>query len=273
MMPRVSSSTDVAEQTRSARVALAASLVAALGLLVGTLLYLLDELDVIADAPVYLEGGSDREAQLAANTVTFFERQHDVWWNIAVRDSVLPLAFLSLMVLVCVFASRVRWRPEAILMVVFFVVGGTLVIVNDLMYLGQLQYWRHTGWSADPSGPIIALGAASDAVVSSTIYLEAAGFLVLAPGAVCLGWLCRNTPESPRGLGALAYAEAAGLLLLGLSIIIELDTLFQLSGALTGILLGPVVALALGRHLGNLQSPRPLTAEEPELAHGGPRPG
>lgn len=249
MRPRVSSSADVAEETRSARVALAASLVAAFGLLVGTVLYLLDELDVIADAPVYLEGGTDREAELATNTVIFFERQHNVWWNIAVRDSVLPAAFLALMVLVCIAARRVRWCPEAILMVVFFVVGGLLVIVNDLMYLGQLQYWRHTGWVADPPGPIIALGAASDAVVSSTTYLEAAGFLVLVPGAVCLGWLCRNTPDLPRALGVLAYAEALGLLLLGLSIVGELETLFQLSGALTGILLGPVVALALGRHL------------------------
>jgi hypothetical protein len=181
---------DVVEPPRQgAWMALASGILAAVGFLTGTALYLLDDLDVIADPPRYQSGGEDVEAQLAGNMVSYLERQHDVWWNIAVRDSLLPLAFLALIVLVTLAADRVRWRHPAAVMVACFLVGGVLNIVSNLVYLGQLRYWRHTGWSAEPPGPVIAVGTASDAVVAATTYLEAASYLVLALGAVGLGWL------------------------------------------------------------------------------------
>jgi hypothetical protein len=242
---------------QGARMAVASGAVAAVGLMTGTALYLLDELDVIADPPRYKSGGEDAEAELAANMVRYLERQHDVWWNIAVRDSLLPLAFLALIVLVVLAADRVRWRHPASVTVVCFVVGGVLNIASNLAYLGQLRYWRHTGWSADPPGPVIAVGTASDAVVAATTYVEAASYLVLATGAVCLGALTRRDREMPRWLSPFLYAQALGLLLLTAGIAFDADAMFQAAGAITGIVLGPVFAWSLGRHLartGSVQS-------------------
>lgn len=240
---------------QGARMALASGAVAAVGLVIGTALYLLDELDVIADPPRYESGGDDAEAQLATNMVSYLERQHDVWWNIAVRDSVLPMAFLALVVLVVLAGDRVRWRHPASVTAACFLVGGILNIVSNLAYLGQLRYWRHTGWSADPSGPVIAVGTSSDAVVAATTYLEAAGYLVLALGATCLGSLTLKDPAIPRWLSPFTYILAFGLALLTTGIAFQADVIYQVAGALTGILLGPFVALALGVELARSSSP------------------
>lgn len=232
-----------------ARTALVSGLVAAAGLALGTVLYLLDELDILASAPRFRSGGADREAELAANTVAYLERQHDVWWDIALRDTLLPVAFVALIALFVLTGDRVRWRHPASLMVAFVLVGCVLNIVNDLMYLGQLGYWRHTGWQADPPGPVIAVGAASDAVERATTYLEAGSYAVLTLGLLCLGRSCRYEPALPHRLGRTAEVTAVATLLMTVGIASEADLLFQVSGALTGILLAPAVATWLGVHL------------------------
>ncbi len=50
----------------------------------------------------------------------------------------------------------------------------------------------------------------------------------------------------PRWLAIATVVEAAGLVLLGLGLALQLDLLFQVGGAFAGILLGPVVAVGLG---------------------------
>jgi hypothetical protein len=83
-----------------------------------------------------------------------------------------------------------------------------------------------------------------------TTWPEAAGFVVLAAGLVCLGRLCRQHPELPARLSIAAYGEALLLLGIALSNLAESDTAYNVFSLLTGALVGPLVAAWLGRHLG-----------------------
>lgn len=233
------------------RVAPAAGYVCAASLLVGTLLFLGDTTGWLA-GPVDRRGTSgDLESDLATWYAAYFERQHELLWSIAVRDVLFPLAFLALMVLALAASSLVGWHlPAAQLGALFFVVGGLLHVVNDLVFLGQVEYWRYDAWQVDPAGPMVAAGQASGAIGAAVTYVELASYVVLGAGLICWGSLCRSRSELPGALGALAYAEAAGMAALVLGRLVGSDVLFQLGGAATGIVLGPLVAVLLGRHLG-----------------------
>ena len=232
------------------RVAPWAGYIAAFSALAGALLFLLDALDVLADSPEFRSTAAGFESDLATYYVAYFERQHDILWSIVLRDVLLPVAFLALMVLSLAVASLMGWhRPMAQMCVLFFVVGGVLQIVSDVLYLAETSYWRSEGWEADPPGPMVAAGRASDAIDLSTNYIEAAGYVVLAAALVCLGLLCRSGQDLPRWLGLVAFAEAVGMLMLVVGRAVESDLLFQVGALAGGIVLGPLLFAALGRQI------------------------
>lgn len=215
-------------------------------------LFLLDAADLLEPMPVFQRTPAGVEVDIANWYVAYFQRQHDILWSIAVRDSLLPLGFVALMALALATARLVGWgRPEAALMALLFVVGGLLNIVNDLLYLGEIAYWRQTGWSSDPPGPMLAVGRASEALNNATVYLEAFSYVVLFGALCCLGRLCRSGTALPSWLGNLAYVEAAGMVILVAGIGFQQDALFQIGGLATGIVLGPLVVIALGYHVGS----------------------
>lgn len=234
------------------RVARSAGTFSGLALFVGTVLFLLDSADVLKPMPAFQRTAAGVEVDVANWYVAFFQRQHDILWSIAVRDSLLPLGFVALMALALATARLFGWwRPEAALMALLFVVGGLLNIVNDLLYLGEIEYWRHTGWSSDPPGPMLAVGRASEALNNATVYLEAFSYVALLGALCCLGLLCRSGTVLPGWLGNLAYLEAAGMAILVAGIGFHQDALFQIGGLATGIVLGPLVVIALGYHVGS----------------------
>jgi hypothetical protein len=235
---------------RWGRVGRTSGYVAAATLLAGTVLFLLDSADLLADDPEFHRTSAGPESDIAHWYVAYFDRQHDILWDIAIRDTIIPVGFVALIVLAVATANVLGWRaPAAQLMVVFFALGGLLHIVNDLLYLGELHYWRHAGWSADPPGPMVAVGRASEAIDAATVYFEAAAYAVLFVAFVCLGRLCRTSPRLPDWLGVAAYLEAGGMVLLTLGLVADSDVLFQVGGLATGVVLGPLVAASLGRQL------------------------
>jgi hypothetical protein len=232
-------------------VAPAAGYLCAASLVVATLLYLADVTDLLAERPAFTYTEATYEADLAAWFVDHFERQDQFLWSIAARDTLFPVAFVCFMVLGLATSSLVGWRrPAAQLSALFLVLGGVLHVVNDLLFLGQADYWRHEEWQADPPGPMVATGQASTAIGTAPMYVEVGSYVLLAAGLVCLGVLCRTAPYLPAWLGLAAHVEAVGMLVLVVGRLSGSDTLFQLGGLATGILLGPVVAAALGRQLG-----------------------
>jgi hypothetical protein len=225
--------------------------VGAASLGIGTLLLLADELDLLADSPDLLRSAAGPEVDRARWYAAFFGHQHDILWSIVLRDALFPVAFLSLMVLALAIASRAGWwRPSVQVTVLLTVVGGVLVIANDMVYLGQVEYWRHDSWSADPPERMNEVGRAAEAVTVATTYLEVAGELVLAGGLATMAMVWRRACRGPAWLARALVVEAAALALLALGIALELDGLQQLSGLVAGLLLGPFLLVVLGRRLG-----------------------
>ena len=232
------------------RVALISGWVAGVGLAAQTGLFLLDSAQVLAADPELHRTGAGAEADRAHYYADFFNRQHSVLWDIVIRDTVGPIAFLALALWALAVVFRLRpGGPIGPMTVFFFTIGSVLHIVQDLIYLSLERFWRFDGWSGDPPGPMNAFGAAVDAVDLSTTYLEASSYLVLAAGTWCLARLMLPDDRIPRWLGVAAGTEAASLVILCLGIVLQQDLLFQIGGGLAGLVLGPLVAIGVGHAL------------------------
>lgn len=231
------------------RVGAVAGYVAGAGILGQTSLFLLDATDALADSPEFVETGDGRMQDVATFYAALFERQHDIVWNIILRDIVGPVAFVALLVAALAAANLVRARrPEGQLLVLFLGTGALLAVVQDLMYLALTVYWREDGWRADEG--MVAVGRATEAVNNITVPLQQAAFVLLAVGLVCLARITRVEPGWSRLLGLLAYAEAVGLLGAATASALRNDAAFNVLALLIGILLGPAVAVLLGLQLG-----------------------
>ena len=229
------------------RVAVISGWVAGVGLAAQTALFLLDAAQLLADEPEFHRTGAGVEVDRAQYYEDFFNRQHAILWDIVLRDTVGPIAFLALAIWALAVVFRLRpVGPVGPMTVFFFTVGSVLHIVQDLIYLSLERFWRFDGFSADPPGPMNAIGAAVEAVDIATTYLEASSYLVLALGAECLARLVLRDDRIPRWLGVAARIEGAALVLLGFGIALQQDLLFQIGGGFAGIVLGPVVAIGLG---------------------------
>jgi hypothetical protein len=147
-------------------------------------------------------------------------------------------------------------------LVLFFVVGGLLTAIPDLMYLTLTSYWRHSGWEATPTENMIALGRSVEAIHELTTYTQYAGFVVLALGLGCVGRLCRLDVALSSRLGILAYAEAVALVGIAVASILRNDTAYNVLALATGALLGPTVAIWLGRDVARRCSAAPSGAAQ-----------
>jgi hypothetical protein len=243
------------------RVGRSAGYVAACSLFVGTLFYLLDSLNVLGSAPGFRRTGTGELHDEATFWVGVFAHQRHILWDIIARDTLFPLAFVSLIVMA--LAARAiagSERPEAQLMMVFFIVGGVISALADLIYLAGTDFWRETGWSAEPAARMVAVGRSTEALNALTRWPEAAGFVVLAAGLVCLGKLCRLRAALPSRFAIAAYVEAGLLVGIAIAGVTETDAAYNIFSLLTGALIGPLVAGWLGWHLGRPEAVAPATA-------------
>jgi hypothetical protein len=235
---------------RWARISKLAGMVAAFGVFGQTMLFLADASGLLGEGPTYTETSAGQARDLADYYVAYFEHQHAILWDIAVRDTLGPIAFLALMVLAVALMNVVgARRPEAQLLVLFVVVGGLLVAVTDLIYLALTSYWRHSGWEAMPTENMIALGRSAEAIHEVTTFPQYGGLVVLALGLGCAGRLCRVDSALSSRLGVLAYAEAVALVGVALTAILRLDTAYNVLALASGGLLGPALAIWLGREV------------------------
>jgi hypothetical protein len=252
---------DEVETTERAwrQVARISGYIAGVCLLAGTILYLLDALDALGASPTPQHTGAGALQDEANFWVALFAHQHHILWDIIGRDTLFPLAFMALIALTLATRKIVPTeRPEAYLMQTFFIVGGTIAALSDLIFLAGTDFWRETGWSAAPAERMVAVGRSAEALGALTRWPEAAGFVVLAFGLACLGRLCNLRSELPSRLALFAYGE--GLLLLGIAIAgaAESDTAYNIFSLLTGALFGPLVAVWLGWQLGQTAAAAPV---------------
>jgi hypothetical protein len=235
------------------RVGRNAGYVAGAAFFAGTILFLIDQLDVLGKGPVYHATAAGPTQDEANFWVAVFAHQHGIVWDIVARDLIFPLGFVALIVLGLAIRGLVgSERPDAQLMVAFLAVGGVISAIADLTFLGDVEYWRQTGWSAHPPEIMVAVGRSTEAIDSLTRWPEVAGFTILAAGVFYVGLLCRTRPELPRSAGVLAYLEAFLLVGVALAGAFRTDTPYQVLSLLTGVLVGPIVAVWLGWHLGRI---------------------
>jgi hypothetical protein len=218
--------------------------VAAGGLFLESVLFILDATGILPSAPDFQDTGNGFAKDLATYYVGFFEHQHDIAWNIAIRDTVGPVSSVAMIVLALAL-SRVRGagRPRLEVWTAVFAVGALLRLISDLVYLSQLGLWRFTGFRTDPPADIIASGRTSEAITNLADYLELAALLTLAVGLIGVAALL-----SPR-LRLLAVALAATLVVSVVAALAFWDVAYDVTAILTGIVLGPLLLVGLGRWL------------------------
>jgi hypothetical protein len=112
---------------------------------------------------------------------------------------------------------------------------------------------------------MVAAGRAEQAIEAQTRWPEAAGFVVLGAGLVCMGNLCRSQPVLPSRLALALYAEAALLLGVALAGVMETGTPYNMFSLVTGALVGPLVAFWLGHHLGTMSRAQPTRQPAPAV--------
>lgn len=241
---------------RWARIGRNAGYLAGVSFIVGTVLYLLDALDVLGKGPEYHATNAGQLRDEANFWVAVFAHQRDIVWDIIARDTILPIALVALIVLgLAIRHLAGSERPEGHLMVTFLAVGGIFAIVADLTYLGAAEFWRIRGWSANPPEIMVAVGRVTEGIDSLTRWPEAAGFAVLALGALYLALLCRTSEALPAWGAAVAAVTAALLVAIAIASVARWDTPYEILSLVLGVVLAPVLTIGLGRHLGSLGRP------------------
>jgi len=234
------------EQRTWASVLRAAAYLAAGAFVLTTVLYLLDATDVLRASPVFRQTGRGQVADEATFFAALFNHQHAIWWDIALRDTLGPVAVLSLAGVGLALANLRGWRPSMQLTVALLSFGAVFVTVNSLLYLGELNYWRFGGWSAHPAAGMVAIGRSAEGIDHLTVYPEALGYTLVA---VALVVLVRHGLRAQLGSSttALGYAAAASLLGLVVCQVATFDVGYDVFAVIAGIVLGPAFLVGLSR--------------------------
>jgi hypothetical protein len=229
----------------------AAGYIAGSALLAGTVLFLLDATGLLGTGPVYRSTGAGPLVDQATFYVAWFGHQHQIVWDIIARDTILPVAYLALIITALAVRDRTGPRhPESQFLVTLFIVGGIFSILADLTFLAAAEYWRQTGWLVRPAESMIAAGQTVEGIQALTAWPEAFGFAVLACGLMALGRLCRKHRMFPAALGILAYLEASLLLGIAVTGLIPFDAGYNWLSLAAGAVVGPVLSICLGTTLG-----------------------
>jgi hypothetical protein len=130
----------------------AAGYIAGSALLAGTVLFLLDAAGLLGSGPVYRPTGTGPLVDQATFFVAYFAHQHHIVWDIIARDTILPVAYLGLIVAALAVRNRTGPRhPEGQLLVTSFIVGGTFSILANLPSSRPRSTGaKPGGWSAPP---------------------------------------------------------------------------------------------------------------------------
>jgi hypothetical protein len=236
------------------RVALLAGWISAGGLLLQTALFFVDASGLLPFSQAYRETGAGRGVDLGAYYVAWFERQHRIVWDIAVRDIVGPTAAIALMVLALALVRlRGQARPGMQVWALVFAVGALLKLLSDVVYLSELGVWLDSHFTAEFPADIVAVGRTAEAVDALSSYLEAVAYLILAVALAGLaGALSRRLAMLARTLAGV----------LGVVIIGWLGgwwPVYAVAALLGGIVLAPWLLLATGRWLARSPAGDPAT--------------
>ena len=228
-----------------------AGTVAGIAFLGQSVLYLLDVTGVLVAEVEYEATSRGFQQDLADYYVAQGERMRRLWWDVAVRDVLGPLAWLALMVLVlAVRALLPTRRPRVDLAVLLTVVGGSLAGLSDLLYLARVRLWRDGG--LQPTPDVVATGRAGELLDEVGAVLQWSGFCLLAVAFVCLALTVRSSPGRLTFLAVVMVAESVALLAFVLTAVVDAWTLNDVAAVLAGVVLAPVLCVTAGQQLQRL---------------------
>ncbi len=210
-----------------------------------TVLVLLDVAGVLAP----LTGVSDTPAGVMEDLATYYvaanERMHTIWWDPALRDTLGPIGYVALMVLViAVVRVAGTHQPRDEIAVLLVVLGGSLGALNDLMYLSYTRWWFHGGFRPTPD--IVAFGTTLDAIDNLGTYLQRAGYLLLSLGFLLLAPTFGRIRHGWRWLSLLARLEAVALVAWVLNDVAQTGTTRYIAATAAGLVLGPALTIMAG---------------------------
>ena len=220
--------------------------------LLQTVLFLLDVTGVLALQTGFVDTPAGVMEDLATYYVAANERMHTIWWDPALRDSLGPMGYVALMVLVTAVVRVAGTRqPRDEIAVLLVVLGGSLGALNDLMYLSYTRWWFHGGFRPTPD--IVAFGTTMETIDNLGTYFQRAGYLLLALGFTFLAPTLGRIRHGWRWLSLLARLEAAALVAWVLTDVAQTGTTRYIAAIAAGLLLGPALTILAGHALATRQ--------------------
>jgi hypothetical protein len=230
-----------------------AAYISAASFVATTVLYLLDATGVLGSGPTFHRTSAGLLADEDRFFAASFNHQHAIWWDIALRDTLGPVALLSLVVVGLGLANLWGWRRPAIqLLVAAFSFGAVFATVSSLLYLGELGYWRSGDWR--PLTGMATIGRSAEAIDHLSVYPEAFGYALIGLGVLLLTRIGRTAGLEPRTT-ALGYAEAACIVGLVVSSVAQLDVSYDVFALVAGIAVGPVFLVTLAQDASRISGP------------------
>lgn len=222
--------------------------------LVVIVLTLLDSLGALGAVPAYQRTAAGLLVDEATYWKGLYAHRHDILWNILIRDSVQPLAFLAVVLVALAVLNAVGpRRAVAQIAVAAFALAALLGCLDGLAWLTMGQYWR-SDWSGANATVMVAVGRDTDAITNLTHQYTQLGNVALAAGLVLVGLLTRAEGLLPLRLRYLAWT---GAVLLVLGVIVDQTQLDTVSNILTllSALVFPPLLFWIGRRFTRVGPP------------------
>lgn len=208
----------------------------------------LDNLGALGSAPSYQQTSAGLLADESAFWKGQYAHQHAILWDILLRDSLQPLAFVAVILVALAVLNAVGPRRAIAQMATALLALGALGgCLDALAWLTMAQYWRSDWSSADPT-IMVAVGRDTEAITNLSHQFTAFSSIATAGGLLLLGFLAGANGLLPRRLRYLAWA---GAVLLTLSVALAQTSLDTLSSVVTllGVLVFPPLLFWLGHRL------------------------
>jgi hypothetical protein len=233
------------------------------GLLAGSVLFLLESKGLLGTVPTYSGTSAGQLHDEARYWVAFFAYRNSTMWDYLLRDGILFAAFVGFIPLALAVNAATGGRRALVQVTAGFLGAGALFgALNAVAFLVDTSWWRSTGWEQVPAEIMVAIGRGTELMDDLSAWLGTASNAAFAIGLYYLGRACLTESALPRRLAPVALVgaalEAALVLLVfaGLPGVDLVQTLLQIA---TGVVIAPTIAIWLGLHLGRGFDP-PLPA-------------
>ena len=237
---------------------------------VATVAYLVQATGLIGSAPTYAATAAGQLQDEATYWAAFFAYRHDTLWDYVLRDGLFFFAFLGFIPLALAANVATGGRRAAVqIAATFIAVGAIFGALNAVTFFVDVSWWRGTGWEQVPAALMASIGRGTELMDDLSAWSGIASNAALAVGLVYLGYACLTERALSRPIGwtALATAALEGIIIVA-GQIGGLDTVENVLGLATGVVLAPLIAIGLGWRLSSVLSRTAIDQQLPLEAPG-----